>query len=343
MLSTLFKYGIREATRLDKNIKFNYFYIDDVDDGADIYDMDDLMSSPYITVYLITELNFVEYSTKAAEPYEISTEKLQSYIADTYPAFEIGDHLDFMGGFGLHDLIGRYISDTHNVMWIKTYEDFSGLMDANTRVDEGVRVDEDYPSSFDMNHFKTLTSFAARIRYCEDHLERISSGSGRIVYKIDDERVLKLAKNTKGLAQNEVEIEYSNYTDIDHIVAQVFDSHPDSLWLEMELAEKLTKPKFKSIVGYDFDDYAGVMRAHHDDVNGRGRSRMGRNKEVEAEMWEDDDFGYHMLDFIGTYGIPAGDLARISSYGVVRRGGSERVILVDYGLTSDVYDTHYRR
>ena len=45
---------------------------------------------------------------------------------------------------------------------------------------------EDYPASFSMEEFKKLTSFAKRIAYCEEHLQRISSGSSRIVYKIDD-------------------------------------------------------------------------------------------------------------------------------------------------------------
>ena len=53
-------------------------------------------------------------------------------------------------------------------------------------------MDEDYPSSFDMEHFKTLTKYAERVRYCDAHLRKISSGSSRIVYIVDDTKVLKL-------------------------------------------------------------------------------------------------------------------------------------------------------
>ena len=62
-----------------------------------------------------------------------------------------------------------------------------------------------YPVSFNMAEFKMLTTFVERIRYCQTRLQRISSGSARIVYKIDNEKVLKLAKNRKGIAQNEAE------------------------------------------------------------------------------------------------------------------------------------------
>ena len=60
-------------------------------------------------------------------------------------------------------------------------------------------IDEDYPSSFDMEHFKQLKRFNERVRYCDEHLTKISSGSARIVYIVDDKMVLKLAKNEKVL------------------------------------------------------------------------------------------------------------------------------------------------
>ena len=34
---------------------------------------------------------------------------------------------------------------------------------------------EEYPSTFDMEHFKTLTNFNQRIKYCNEHLTKISS------------------------------------------------------------------------------------------------------------------------------------------------------------------------
>ena len=85
-------------------------------------------------------------------------------------------------------------------------------------------LDEEYPQSFNMEEFKTLKSFNARINYCQENLKRISSGSSRIVYMIDDEKVLKLAKNNKGIAQNEVEISYGGDYTLDRIVAEVYES-----------------------------------------------------------------------------------------------------------------------
>ena len=102
-------------------------------------------------------------------------------------------------------------------------------------------IDEEYPISFDMDKFKSLTKFSQRIAYCEANLKRISSGSSRIVYMIDNEKVLKLAKNQKGLAQNSTEIDWGNDYYFEYILAHTIDSSDKDLWVEMELAKKVTK------------------------------------------------------------------------------------------------------
>lgn len=71
-------------------------------------------------------------------------------------------------------------------------------------------LEEDYPTNFDLDEFSKLTSFNKRIQYCKERLKRISSGSSRIVYMVDDTKVLKIAKNQKGLAQIEVEADWVN-------------------------------------------------------------------------------------------------------------------------------------
>ena len=60
-------------------------------------------------------------------------------------------------------------------------------------------------------------------------------------------------------------------------------------------------------------------------------------------MWNDNDFCYEIFDFIGNYGLPVGDLLRLSSYGVVERDGSENVVIIDYGLTQEVSTNYYSR
>ena len=199
---------------------------------------------------------------------------------------------------------------------------------------------EDYPSTFDMEHFKTLKSFNQRVKYCQDKLKRISSGSSRIVYIIDDTKVLKLAKNTKGIAQNEVEIEYSQYNNLKDVVANTFDNNMDSLWVEMELARKVRKSDFQRIIGYSFEDYCKAINNYGvDSGNGRGH-KYPMDKAMVESMWE-NEFMYEMFSFIGNYALPVGDLLRLSSYGLVTRNGEDTIVMIDYGLTNDIYTGYY--
>lgn len=200
-------------------------------------------------------------------------------------------------------------------------------------------LEEDYPQSFDMDVFKNLSSFNARIKYCEEHLQRISSGSGRIAYKVDDEKVLKLAKNQKGIAQNEVEYSQGQYRDLEDIVARVFDAHPDYLWIEMELARKMSKGDFKRITGFSFDDYRKAMVNYGVDV-GMGGRKYEFPQELWEEMWE-DEFVYDMFNYMPNYDVPPGDLMRTSSYGIVKRNGEDKVVLIDYGFNKEIFDTYY--
>jgi hypothetical protein len=59
------------------------------------------------------------------------------------------------------------------------------------------------------------------------------------------------------------------------------------------------------------------------------------------EMWE-NEFGSDIFNLVGSYDIPVGDLTRLSTYGVVNRDGSPKVVMIDYGLNRDVYDGFYR-
>lgn len=203
-------------------------------------------------------------------------------------------------------------------------------------------LDEDYPSNWDIEKFKGLSSFNQRIRYCEDNLQRISSGSSRIVYKIDDEKVLKLAKNRKGLAQNEVEISHSGYHDIKDILARVFEYDGNNLWVEMELARKVTVGNFKQITGYDFKLYCEALGKYAKEANPREYKHRQYNvpQDIWEEMWE-DEFIYDIFNYIAGYDIPIGDLSRMNSYGVVKRNGEDTVVIIDFGLDGDVYGTYY--
>ena len=200
-------------------------------------------------------------------------------------------------------------------------------------------VSEDYPQSFDMKFFKTLQSFASRKKYCDEHLKKIAQGSSRIVYYIDNEKVLKLAKNKKGLAQNEVEVDYSDDYMLTGIVAPVYDYHENFLWLEMALAKKVKKSDFKRITGIDFEDFSEVLTSADSAYRNKGSQFKVDQDLVDKVM--DDEFTSGVYDYIANFDIPSGDMRRLNSYGLIKVDGEEQLAIIDYGLTTDVFKNYY--
>lgn len=203
-------------------------------------------------------------------------------------------------------------------------------------------INEDYPQSFNMDYFKTLKTFKDKIVYCEQNLQRISSGSSRIVYKIDDEKVLKLAKNPKGLAQNAVEIKNGFDYLLKSVVPKVFNYDEDNQWFETQLANKITKSKFQQIVGVSWDDYVKLIQNYAIELRLlKNRFKHKISKDIDYESWE-NEFIRPMYDYIGDYQIYNDDLIKPSSYGIVKENGFESVKLIDSGLTNEVFNQHYK-
>jgi len=188
---------------------------------------------------------------------------------------------------------------------------------------------------------RTLPTFAARKRYCDANFTRLAAGSGRIVYALDDCRVLKLAKNIKGVAQNTVESDYALHDMYDNVVTRVFDVDEDGRWLIAERAAKTTKKRFRNIVGLDLELVCTYLR-----------KRIGKYKywtvppehvALVATLTDNHPFLGGLVSLMVDFGMPEGDFCRLSSYGEVCRDGKVQVVLSDYGLTEDVYASHYRR
>ena len=192
-----------------------------------------------------------------------------------------------------------------------------------------------YPVEFNMEDFKKLKSFSNKQKYAKEKLlGKLGAGSARAVFKIDDEKVLKVAVNEKGIAQNEQEAE--GYKQNYDILARVFDVDKDDMWLEMELAKKVTKSRFKTLTGVSLDDLQAYLIY-------RDRGSRFIDKDLIAKL-DENGFIQDLMSFVGDYdySIP-GDFARASTYGEVLRDGKPKIVVIDFGLSKDVLDTYYRR
>lgn len=205
-------------------------------------------------------------------------------------------------------------------------------------------VVEDYPQQFDMKHFKELKTFKDRIAYCEANLKRLASGSSRIVYQIDNQKVLKLAKNEKGIAQNEAEYDvYKHSYYGEEIATQIFDIEDHSLWVESEFATKVTPNAFKQYIdGVDFKNFAHYLQYKIFENQGKTRYMSAPSPEI-SEKLDNNEFTQNLINTALEMDLVAGDLTRISSYGIVNRGGENHLVLTDSGATGHVISTYYSK
>jgi hypothetical protein len=199
---------------------------------------------------------------------------------------------------------------------------------------------EAYPENFSFQEFDTIRSYNGKLKYANQRLRKLSSGSARVVYQIDDEKVLKIAKNKKGLAQNGSESDWSK--EAYDVTAKVFNSSEDFFWLEMELAKKLTPTRFKQLTGLSIQDMQLAMRALRERMR---PSPYGMNVKLDSDFEKklyENEFYLDIERFVADYDMETGDFGRINSYGEVIRDGKEKVVLVDFGVTNQVWIDYYK-
>lgn len=200
-----------------------------------------------------------------------------------------------------------------------------------------------YPSSFDMTHFKSIPSFRGRLEYANTHLKKLGSGSARTIFQIDNEKVLKLAKNKKGIAQNEVESDF--YLQHYDCVARVYDREENNQWIEMELPKKVSSKRFKQLLRFSVDDVWNYLYNLKIKYNLKGKNRYDVMRDIpNIEELEESNFIQELQDMVLSFDLMVpGDFGRESTYGEVIRNGEPTIVIIDFGLTNTVYDDFYKR
>lgn len=201
-------------------------------------------------------------------------------------------------------------------------------------------------SRFNLEEFKLLKTFLKRKEYCDRTLLKINSGSSRIVYKLEENKCLKLAKNRRGYIQNDNENEdwlQRSYGDILSELYETFYVGDDCVWLISELATKTTEQRFEEMTGISFELHTHFISEHYYS----NRPELDRNHQLQnfhrsfldrkdiAENEEKYYFTERVNTLISDADVAVGDLCRIVSYGEVNRDGDISIVIVDYGADDE--------
>lgn len=181
-----------------------------------------------------------------------------------------------------------------------------------------------------LKQLSALDTFKDRVDYAEEHLEHLSSGSSRVIYRTPDGDVLKLAKNERGRAQNKVE---GNPKMKSKYVNQTLKADPNGLWIIAPYLEDVTEKEFEEMIGIPFEDFGEALRYGLREISGN----LDNPKPDNFAKIEKTDIYRELIKLGKEFELLGGDLARISSW----RQKDKHPVLADAGLTKDIYDEFY--
>lgn len=193
---------------------------------------------------------------------------------------------------------------------------------------------------FSTQELTNLRSFEEKLRYCQHHLGKyIGKGSSRIVYQIDDEKVLKLAWNKKGLWQNSEEASWfkKNYD----IFPKIYEYDDNNYqWIICEYVLPANAKDFKYCLGLSWKDFRIFVTT--------ASSQYGdpENKLISTQDFIDlckeepflDELNRYMCDYcLNTFY----DLCDLANWGLTQRNGNARLVLLDHGINDVIYNKFY--
>lgn len=201
------------------------------------------------------------------------------------------------------------------------------------------------PDDWDSTIYNDRVPFKHRVEYAKERAIQLGRGSSRVVFKIPYQgrkTALKVAANRKGMAQNEAEamlLEDYILRDLG-IVIPLIDYDESSAyptWIHVEKAEKARKSDFQRILGARMEEVFNYV------IWASGKNLWTSMGDVSAEAFEDrvntdHDVIQGLIFLISNYDIQVADLERITNWGIYRG----RLVIIDIGLTDDVYTSYYR-
>jgi hypothetical protein len=181
-----------------------------------------------------------------------------------------------------------------------------------------------------LKEISDLDTFAARKECAEKNLERISSGSSRIVYSTGEGTVIKLASNKKGIDQNGVE---ANIKGDSKFINKPTKHDKNNYWIEAPEAKKINEKRFEELTDIDFETFGEAIDYELRSISGNTDKEKPKGLDKAKKM----DMFKELAKIAKDNDLLGGDISRISSFG--ERDGHP--VLLDLGLNKRVYETDY--
>lgn len=182
----------------------------------------------------------------------------------------------------------------------------------------------------DIHKLSEFETFKERVDWAEKKFDHLSSGSSRVIYKLPDGTVLKLAKNKRGVAQNKAE---SNPEMKSKYINPTIKSDKEGVWKISPCATKITEKEFEELTDINFKDFGKAISYGLRKV----ADNSGEDKPECFEEVSKSDIYKELVKVGKKFDLMPGDIERISSWGQV----DGQPVLIDAGLTAEIFEDFY--
>ena len=218
------------------------------------------------------------------------------------------------------------------------------------------------PPDWDPEKLNLRQTFKDRLKYALDRAKRLGGGSSRVAMVIDYEgrpTALKVAKNLKGLAQNEAEIEIlrDGYAGQLPVVIPLIDydqANKRPVWMQTEIAKKVSGPALAKMLHapalWFLTDMVKVKLGMASPFR-RGGTTVDSNKQLyfDPNMWRsqnkkptEQDWEIFMTyvdevaELVSSTTLELGDLNTPSNWGIY----NGRPVIIDLGFTDETAELY---
>lgn len=205
-----------------------------------------------------------------------------------------------------------------------------------------------------LGHDKT---FKSRLDYALQRAPRLGGGSSRVAFVIPDngrETVLKIAKNNKGMAQNEAEADilddgYLGKLDIVIPLVDYDKTSREPVWIQTEKANKVSRVKLAKMLHaggkwpmtnflYAVENKLGSRQKYMpslDDIKKDMLDSGSTEQDIEIFM----DYVDQVAVLVSSSSLLAGDFGNPANWGEYQG----RPVIIDLGYTESVHNLYWKR
>ena len=217
-----------------------------------------------------------------------------------------------------------------------------------------ILLESPLPDDWDKSQFnKKDNSFKSILEYCKERAKRLGQGSSRVAFEIEYEgrpTILKIAKNSKGILQNEKEVNILEDRYFSHLIPMIdYDTeNPEPMWIHMEKAEKVTKQNCtKYVIDHNFFHFVSTINLHtrYKVYNNTAADNFAKYLKEEKNIIFEDHPQYEeilslfdtVFGLVDSYDIIAGDFLQYNNWGIY----DDDLVIIDLGFDKETLKLYY--